>query len=108
MTPTRQKIIDELAKVMTERSNMHGKAEAHFAAVASVWTWWLANRGMIKGGCFFSPEDAAVMCALAKIARMLSLEGLKNTDNFIDAAGYAICGAEIAIDRKAVNEIAKA
>ena len=108
MTPTREKIIEELAKVMEDRSSTHGSAVANFSALAGVWTWWLVHRGMLKGGCFFSPEDAAVMCSLAKIARMLSKDGLKNIDNFIDAAGYAICGGEIADDKKAENEAEKA
>lgn len=105
MTPTRQKIIDELTKVMERRSADHGSAIDNFSNLAEVWNWWLLRRGPNRS---LTAKDAAVMCALAKIARMLSPEGLKNIDNFIDAAGYAICGAEIAIDRKAVNETPKA
>jgi len=108
MTQTRLKIIDGLINVLADRSAIHGEAEANFAAIASVWTWWLANRGIIKAGLVFTSEDAAVMCALAKIARMLSPDGLRHVDNFIDAAGYSICAAEIAVDRKARDATAQA
>lgn len=108
MTPARQKILDEIIKVMEDRSATHGDALTNFDNLAEVWTWWLEKRGLIKGSNWLTPEDAAVMCTLAKIARKLSPSGLSNTENWIDGAGYEICGAEIAESRKANDEGKKA
>ena len=40
-----------------------------------------------------TPVDVAAMMALLKLARVA--EGHGKTDNWVDLAGYAACGAEI-------------
>lgn len=40
------------------------------------------------------PEDVAMLMALLKIARICT--GTGTADSFVDLAGYAACGGEIA------------
>lgn len=44
------------------------------------------------------PEDVAMLMALLKIARICS--GTGTADSFVDLAGYAACGGEIAGGKK--------
>ena len=72
--------------VTGEREQQYGKPEDNFAIIASLWSAYK--------GYSFSPLDVAMMMALLKIARIKT--GVGTVDSFIDLAGYAACGGEIA------------
>lgn len=72
--------------VCKDRAATHGDMEDNFATIAEHWTTYL--------GTEVSAIDVAVMMGLLKIARIKS--NPKHEDNWIDLAGYAACGGEVA------------
>ena len=73
--------------VTIDRAATHGDAEDNFRRIAELWNAYL-------GVDDITSIDVAVMLALLKVARIRS--NPKNADNWIDIAGYAACGGEIA------------
>jgi hypothetical protein len=73
--------------VTKDRAATHGDAENNFRRIANLWNAYL-------GVDDISATDAAVMLALLKVARIRS--NPTHPDNWIDIAGYAACGGEIA------------
>lgn len=72
--------------VCGHRESDYGKPEDSFSAIAGLWSAYK--------GTEFSPLDVAMMMALLKIARIRT--GTATEDSFVDLAGYAACGGEIA------------
>ena len=54
----------------------------------------IADLWSVYKGVSFSPVDVAMMMSLLKIARIKSGGG--TGDSFVDLAGYAACGGELA------------
>ena len=73
--------------VTQDRAATHGDAEDNFRRIADLWNAYL-------GVNTISAVDVAVMLALLKVARIRS--NPTHADNWIDIAGYAACGGEIA------------
>lgn len=73
--------------VTIDRAATHGDAEDNFRRIAELWN---AYMGIDE----ITPIDVAVMLALLKMARIRS--NPTHADNWIDIAGYAACGGEIA------------
>jgi hypothetical protein len=73
--------------VTTDRAATHGNAEDNFRRIADLWNAYLGVDNI-------SATDVAVMLALLKVARIK--QNPNHTDNWIDIAGYAACGGEIA------------
>lgn len=71
--------------VCKDRETDYGSPENNFARIADFWTAYL--------GQVVKPHDVAAMMMLLKIARIAS--GQHKDDNWIDAAGYGACGAEL-------------
>ena len=83
---TRGEILDTAKSVVNgQREQDYGTPENNFEKIAKLWSAYK--------GVDFSALDVAMMMALLKIAR-ISNGG--TTDSFIDLAGYAACGGEIA------------
>lgn len=96
----RKEILDEAARIVTgERQAQYGDAEDSFGLIGDLWGDYL--------GMFISPKDVALMMILLKVAREKSGKG--KSDNWIDIAGYAACGGEVATDDYdlTADEIAK-
>ena len=73
-----------------KREQDYGSPESNFSIIARLWSAYY--------GVPFSPTDVAMMMALLKIARIQT--GTATEDSFVDLAGYAACGCEIATDKK--------
>jgi hypothetical protein len=73
--------------VTIDRATTHGDAEDNFRRIADLWNAYL-------GVDDITSIDVAVMLALLKVARIRS--NPTHADNWIDIAGYAACGGEIA------------
>ena len=73
--------------VTKDRAATHGDAEDNFRRIAELWNAYL-------GADDITTIDVAVMLALLKVARIRS--NPTHADNWIDIAGYAACGGEIA------------
>lgn len=85
---TRSEILQKAKAVVTgERQQNYGTPEDNFKRIASLWNAY-------KGDVLFDAVDVAMMMALLKIARIST--GTQTEDSFIDLAGYAACGGEIA------------
>ena len=83
----RNDILDKAAEcVCGHREQDYGSPEDNFQTIAGLWSAYK--------DCVFTSEDVAMMMALLKIARIRSGHG--TADSFIDLAGYAACGGEIA------------
>ncbi len=81
------------------RAYMHGDKSLNFANTAALWnailTSILRREGLDRSWLpILTPLDVANMLEAFKIARRYS--GTHNLDDYIDGAGYAACGGEIA------------
>ena len=85
---TRSEILATANEYVTQdRAATHGDAEDNFRRIADLWN---AYMGIDE----ITSIDVAVMLALLKMARIRS--NPTHADNWIDIAGYAACGGEIA------------
>lgn len=67
----------------------YGSPEDNFTIIAKLWT--------VYTGLCLDAVDVAMMMALMKIARIKGAQlGRVSEDSFVDLAGYAACGGEIA------------
>lgn len=83
----RADILDEAKKcVLKDRQETYGDLEDSFGLTAKYWSTHL--------GIEISPEDVTILMALLKISRLQKSPNHK--DNWVDLAGYAACGGEIA------------
>ena len=83
----RTEILQKAEKCVNgQREQDYGTPEQNFQIIADLWS---AYKGIP-----FSPVDVAMMMSLLKIARIKSGGG--TGDSFVDLAGYAACGGELA------------
>ena len=83
----RPECLEEARKcVCGDRPLDYGTPESSFNAIGALWACYK--------GVEFTAVDVAVMMALLKIARIQT--GVAKADSFVDLAGYAACGCEIA------------
>mgnify|MGYP001593492931 CR=1 FL=1 len=87
MSETRETILDKAKEcVLRDRQSTYGDLEDNFGIIAQYWSTHM--------GYTVSSVDVSIMLALVKVARMKTSED--HADNWIDLAGYAACGGEIA------------
>ena len=93
---TREDTLNQaLSCICGSREEDYGTPEDNFKVVAQFWEVYLKNRCVSTDGLVdICPEDIANMMALLKIARMAT--GKDTADNYVDLAGYAALGGEIA------------
>lgn len=90
----RDEILDEAKKcVCGDRDKQYGTPENSFCVIANLWTEYLTQTDFING-MLLDASDVAAMMILFKIARIMT--GQSKDDNWIDIAGYAACGGEVA------------
>lgn len=68
------------------REDDYGSPENNFQTIADLWSAYKGTK--------FTATDVAMMMSLLKIARIKT--GTATADSFVDLAGYAACGGEIA------------
>ena len=88
---TREEVLEQAKKcVCTDRENQYGKPESNFETIALLWMTYLCHE--------VTAEDVAIMMMLMKISRLRN--GRKDhSDSWVDIAGYAACGGEIATEK---------
>lgn len=74
------------AAVTRDRAATHGDAENTFGRIAALWSARL--------GITVTPAQVAILMIDLKTARAWS--NPRHRDNWIDMAGYAACGGELA------------
>lgn len=86
---TRRKLLEKAISVVCEdRNQQYGGPEDTFKDIARLWAAYLDDQ--------IGPEDVAIMMILMKVAR-LKASSYQSSDSWVDIAGYAACGSEIAI-----------
>ena len=84
---TRKECLDKAAQcVLQDRARQYGQVENNFERIADLWEAYLHAP--------ISALDVAMMMALLKIARARTNPA--HGDSWVDLAGYAACGAELA------------
>lgn len=84
---TRSEILDKAKScVCGLREQDYGSPEDNFSLIARLWSAYTGHE--------YTPVDVAVMMGLLKMARIKT--GTGTADSFVDLAGYAACGGEIA------------
>ena len=98
MKETRARVL-ELARecVCSDRQAQYGSPENNFALIATFWGLYLEEKLQLTEVAI-EAEDVAMMMALLKIARCTT--GQVKLDNYVDLAGYAACGGEIAMGKR--------
>ena len=81
---------------VADRGLNYGSPEDNFNRIAILWNAWLEIRYGIKNAVYFQLDaiDVAQMCSFIKDARIANQPN--HLDSWIDKAGYAACGANIA------------
>lgn len=86
---TRKRVLSEAERcVCGQREQDYGTPEDSFQKIGTFWTAYLNYAVKIDA------ENVAAMMALLKIARIS--ENMQHMDSWVDLAGYAACGGEIA------------
>lgn len=90
----RSKILDTAKEIVTkDRAASHGSAEDNFTAIATIWS--------VRLGVNITPEQLAIMMIDLKTCR--AWNNPEHGDNWVDMAGYAACGGEIATSKRYLN-----
>lgn len=91
----RAKILDDAKKcVCGQRTQDYGSPEDNFGKIAKYWSVYLDKE--------ISAQDVCNLMALMKMGRITS--GTATRDSYVDLAGYAACGGEIATKNKTDEE----
>lgn len=86
-TATRSSILEAAHKaVMQDREATHGDLEDQIGKIAQIWS--------VRLGRTITPEQVAIMMVDLKTVRAWG--NSKHHDNWVDIAGYAACGGELA------------
>lgn len=72
--------------IIVDRDATHGAVKVNFTSVASIWSTRL--------GVTITPTQVAIMLVDLKTVRAWG--NPSHGDNWVDVAGYAACGGEIA------------
>lgn len=92
----RKETLDAAATcILQDRNNVYGSPEDSFTLIANFW-------GLILGTPV-TPVQVALCLDAVKTARLVT--NPKHTDSWVDKAGYAACGAEIATRPKAPLQV---
>lgn len=92
----RKELLEEAIKVTTVRGISYGTPEDNFDNIATLWTPYVTR---VVGDGPIKPVDVALLMILMKVARLMNEPGHK--DSWVDIAGYAACGAQIAVEKPA-------
>lgn len=83
------------ACVCKDRNREYGEPEDGFKLIAALWEPVIRETCVSPGAdVSVGPETVALLMALLKVARAATNPG--HLDNWVDMAGYAACGGEIA------------
>ena len=84
--------LDAAIEATKDRGLNYGKPEDNFQRIADLWNTYIAGKRDPMEG--ITPLDVANLMVLMKVARLQNSPG--HLDSWVDIAGYAACGAEIA------------
>lgn len=79
--------------VNQDRNSTYDEPATDFGRIAQAWNWWL--RWAHSDGSDLEMEDVAAMMILLKLGRLAG--NPTHEDSWIDVAGYAACGYDVAM-----------
>ena len=83
----RKECLDNAAEaVLKNRQELYGKPEDGFAGIAAIWSVLLGRK--------IASHEVALCLAALKMVRAMNSPA--RGDNWVDMAGYAACGSELA------------
>lgn len=89
----RQEALEATAQcVLTDRNRDYGNPEDNFATTAAIWNACLYGSGHLKKP--LEAHDVAALMVGLKLARLAASP--RKLDTWVDMAGYAVCGVEVA------------
>lgn len=83
----KREMLQKAIAIVNDRGEQYGSAKTNMDRVAGMWSTWLHLP--------ITATDVAIMHILAKMARIES-NGGDHDDSWIDIAGYAAVGCEVA------------
>lgn len=92
----RVECLEAAREAVAARGAHYGKPENNFRAVAGLWSTLF--------GVKVEPHQVALAMILLKVARA-NYDPL-HADSFVDAAGYAACGIEVASEGTSADRLA--
>ena len=85
--PLRIEVLEEVQHLITnDRNEDYGDLGSNFRCIADMWSAYLDHK--------IDPHDVAVLMILVKLSRVQTSPGKR--DSWVDIAGYAGLGAEVA------------
>jgi len=86
----KKSILEEAEEIINgDRAKAYGHPTPNHRAIASLWQAYLNNRETLGIEGDLTPEDAALMMVLLKVARLQFLPD--HRDSLVDIAGYVGC-----------------
>lgn len=83
----KKELLEEAANIVEgQRKEDYGETYKSFESISNLWSAYLS--------CPVSPSDVAAMMIMLKISRAKQTPTHK--DSWVDMAGYAACGYEVA------------
>ncbi len=89
----KKELLETAIDAVADRGLNYGKPEDNFDRIARLWNTHLTNRYGVAS-TVMDASDVSMMMALMKIARLENQPD--HMDSWVDLAGYAACGGEIA------------
>lgn len=104
MPINRDEFLSKLRSIVsTDQRKKYGPPERNFERIAVLWNAYLEMAVEARPvGNSIDPHDVAIMMILMKVARLVETPG--HADSWMDVAGYAVCGAEIAVPEPDAEE----
>ena len=91
----RSEVLDTAGDLISkDRAAVYGDARESFEAIAAMWTDFLKNHAPGDDLHPLNGADVAAMMVLMKVSRLRYAQ--QYMDNWVDIAGYAALGGEIA------------
>lgn len=94
MKITKEELLNCAQAAVADRGLNYGAPEDNFVRIARLWNAHYYNR--FGKPASFTADDVAMMMILVKLARLENIPA--HLDSWIDLAGYAACGANIACE----------
>ena len=91
---TKHELLDRAKEAVADRGLNYGTPEDNFIRIARLWAAHMYNR--YNDPIAIDAIDVALMMDLMKTARLENEP--RHLDSWVDKAGYAACGANIAAD----------
>jgi hypothetical protein len=96
---TKHELLDIAKEATADRGLNYGRPEANFDRIAARWRVHLLNRFGVD--LAIDGASVSMMMIDVKLARLENYAG--HLDSWVDLAGYAACGAEIATKQEATH-----